>query len=212
MLDWLQQQYDKYAPGITNAIRTWVLNIIYAVIGVQQGIDERVNRAWQMMYQAGVDGWTGLTAFAQGVGSYFYMLRRHYIPDIWRRIAYNEHDIWSGLARWVHYLHVLINKNHDLIIRTSRDDRNWATRYIYDPLHTWVEYLNGQLKKYLYPVWYYISHPQALADLIYFNLLYSFERNWFATGLYLGRWLFQQVMVNALPDLQLIEKLLSEIL
>lgn len=212
MWQWIVNMWEGVFGRISDTIRNWVRDLINGVYGFYHYIDSLIRAAWYDLANATYWFVRNFQSFAYWVYAKLWQIIRSAIPAIineYRRL-YNDvvqyaESVYNQAASWfysaLHYADNLIAG----VLKWVRDNI-WTPLYnLTTSLFDWVKN-KGEL------IWYYITHPDALAELLFGGLITIFEREAFAVADRLGKFLIALIVKNLQQFTMLIEDILSAIL
>lgn len=139
-------------------------------------------------------------------------LIRHLIPSIVRWAERELAKLSAFISRVYDDLQRAVN---DLILRiasTARALTKWVLDNVYDPLKEYADQIWADLKKWGYTAWWYITHPDALAELIIFPIATSLEKHAWQLAGQLGKFALSLVLANVRQFINLIEDIVDSVL
>lgn len=212
MLDWLKKNFTSWANVVSDQIRQFVYNQVYAVMSFLGTIVNHVSDAWHQMYTWANGLFSGISAFATSVYAYFYRIIRVTLPGI---IRWADKAV-KALTAWV-WGHIVTLTNaiwalRGYLLNLIDGVLAWVKHSIYDPLMSEVTSLWSSLKKWGYTAWWYITHPQDLADLLLTYILISVQKSVWLVARTMGEFFFRLFMQNVPRSVDLIEKIISDVL
>jgi hypothetical protein len=204
--------WDAAYGAVDNTVRTWVRDLVSGLYGFLHMIFGDVGTAWDNLQTAALNLWHGLERFSRYVSEAFSVLFRVVIPHVIRdyltRIATvlkYARDIFDyvvrEIARVVHLISASIQSLWQLVLRD-----------VYRPLLAsltsawhWITH-EGAI------VWFYVSHPDKLTDLLWQHLIAKLEREAWNVSALLGKFFLSLVIRNLKRLALLIEDILDAVL
>lgn len=197
---------------ISDTIRNWVNDLINGVYGFFHYINGLVRAAWSDLANATYWFVRNFESFAYWVYAKLWLLIRSIVPAIINeyRTLYNAavryvSDVYNTVSGWfndaLHYAEHLVNGVID-----------WVIKNVWNPLYKLTTDLFNWIKDKGETLWYYLSHPDALAELIFGSLLTILEREAWAVADRLGKFAIALVAKNLRQFAMLIEDILNAIL
>jgi hypothetical protein len=187
MLNWLDSFFSSAKSTIGTAIADAVHWAVHALASVVFAVFGLVSKAWSGLvnavhaFHAALDHWaTEVIQFAQYV---IHVV----IPKVYRWASAELAKLSSALAKLYDYLAAQVTSLIRRIEAAVTSVTNWVLKNVWAPLKAYADQIWNDLKKWGYTAWWYITHPQALADVIVMPLVNSIESNAFAIASKLGQ-------------------------
>jgi len=114
-------------------------------------------------------------------------------------------DLWHAIV-WYYYLQLSI------LHRTFNDVTGWVVRDIWGPLKRFLDMTWCDLLKWGYTAWYYITHPDKLAALIFWYIVSLLEVNAWEAAKLLGTFVTALFLHNIRRVALLLEDIISAVL
>jgi hypothetical protein len=211
MWGWLGSIFDWATNAVGGTVVPWIRDLIHGVWGWLSTLFGHVGNAWHDMFRAGK--WIhlalahfGLEALATVWDIIFKRLPKivtwawDHIQNLWHFATH----IYRLLLKWVENLiHRIEVAIHDAIM--------WVTIHIWRPLKAdflnawhWITHEGAR-------VFYYITHPDKLAELVFDSLLALLERESWAVSAKLGKFFLALIHHNLKRFVLLIEDILMAV-
>lgn len=212
MLDWIKKAFKAAAGVVPEAIREWVYQQVYAVFSFLGTIVNHVASAWSTMFKFADNLWHALDSFGISVYNFLYKVVKVMIPNVidwaFREIGKLQSWAWgyiSTLLRALDSLRQYLLAQVESVVR-------WINEKIWTPLMAEVKSLWATLQKWGYTAYWYVTHPQALADLLLQYLLVSLQKSAWTVARVMGEFIFKTVMANIPRFATLIEQIIADVL
>ncbi len=204
--------FDTAYGAVDNTVRSWVHDLVNGLYGFLHMIFGDVGTAWRTFEGTALSFWHGATRFVDNVVAAFYHLFRLIIPAIIReyRKLFTQAEnfiksVYSYVVGRVLYLvHLIAHSIDNLWQLVLRDVWRPLLSSITKAWH-WITH-EGSI------VWFYITHPEKLVDLVWDYLIAKLEREAWRTADLLGRFLIALIVRNLRHFVLLIEDILDAIL
>lgn len=204
--------FDSVTGSIDNTVQRWVHDLINGLYGFLHLIFGVVGAAWEQFMNSLRDIEHGLGSFIDQVGQTFYHLYRAIIPAIIREYRRLYADVLMFAQRIYHDLLVAIQDVRQFIDRLIHDVEQWVITDIWRPLlrsltaaWDWIGHQGDTL-------WYYLTHPPALIDLLWDHLIAKLEAEAWNVAEKLGKFALSLVYRNVVRFAHLIVDIVDAIL
>ena len=212
MLDWIAQFIGLWSAVVPQAIRDLIHWTVHALASVVYTVFGDVGKAWGMLW--GAIHWV-LTAelhFVQAVFDKFVAIIKHYFPALykWAAAAIKLVDdyarfVWRELIAGIALVRAWV-------VTLINDVRLFVYRDVWLPLVGITKQLRADLLKWGYTAWYYITHPDKLAPLLFDPLITLLEVNAWRVGQRLGQFTLALIVHNARRVAQVAEAIITAVL
>ncbi len=212
MLSWIKDFVGRWAGRVSGDVIDLVHWAVHALAGVVYTVFHHVGQAWHDMFAAG--NWLRQTAWLFGI-EVFHHLRHIVVVDIphlfdWARARLAALEHWA--LAWIHRILSDLAALRHWAASALDSLRHWAASAL-DALRHWAASIIDMLwRKYIYPAWYLVTHPDKLAAILFWWLVGLLEDNAWAVGRRLGQFTVALVWHNALRLAQLAEDILNAVL
>lgn len=212
MLTWLKKAFGAAAGVIPDAIRDWVYQQIYAVMSYIGTIIDHVSAAWDVMWHFATALESAFTSFGHSVYNYFYKLVKVMIPNViaWAATWITHVESWAW--GWIKTLAGYIEDAKNYLLQKISDAVAWTVQNIWAPLEAELVTVRKRLTDWAYTAWWYITHPQNLADLLLGYLLVSLQRSVWLVARTMGDFFFRLFLTQLPRSLNLIEQIIADTL
>lgn len=212
MFGWIHRAWQWAVGAVGDPVASFVRDMIHGVFGFLHTIFGHVIDAWPDLWHMFRNVWHEIDKFGTWVGHLFRYLYHVWIPQIvrWirRLITQVIHDLmalyhWAvrEFARFRHWVAALFDAF-----------RYWVINNIWKPLYKsllaawhWIDHEGSVL-------WFYITHPAKLVDLIWEALIERLERDAWSLGHRLGTFFFALIYHNLKRAVLLAEDILNSVL
>jgi hypothetical protein len=212
MLDWLYNTVYSLYGSISGPVKDFVHSVMRGLVGALNAVSGNMWTVWwnwvaAMWTAGGVFSW-----FCGGVYNVLSWVVKESIPFIsnlaltgWTRVLALEHKVATVVRQWV-----------DDAIATAQglvnDAITWVNQHIWLPLWSNVQDLYDKMTRWAYTAYYYVTHPDALAEVIFWSLWGVFTRSAFSVARTVGEWLLRTFLANAVAGVQLVESVVADVL
>ncbi len=212
MFDWITHWVISWAPLISQGIRDFVHWAVHALASVVISVFSHVLGAWKwLIYGLSFLGYEEIH-FAEDVWGFASRVVRVYIPRV-------LHWAWA----WILFLHKLILILYDDLIRALNVLRKWTwalalslwhnvLRFVWFPLKRYADLIWHDLLKWGWVAWWWITHPENLAQFLFWHIIRWLEFYAWEAGKRLGTFGLALVRHNLHRFLILIEDIVSAVL
>lgn len=211
MFDWLTHWFVSWAPYVEQKILDLVHWAIHAVASVLIAVFNHVLRSWRWFLYALTFWAYEEIHFAEDVWNFARRVVRVYIPRL-------LHWAWG----WILFLRKLTLTLYDDAIRALVALRKLAwswilalwhnvLKYVWDPLKRYADMIWHDLLKWGYTAWYWITHPDKLAGLLFWHIIGWLEFYAWQVGKRLGTFGLSLVRNNLHKFLVLIEDVIAAV-
>jgi hypothetical protein len=197
---------------IPDTIRNWVRDALNGIYGYYHFVDTLIRDSWYSLSVTLYWLYRNLSSFSRAVYVKLWQIARQTIPWIINeyRTLYNDavryaEGIYNTAAGWfnsaLRYAENLVN-----------GAINWVLANIWNPLWRDITTAWDWLTSKGETLWYYITHPDALATLIFDSLLTLLEQQAWAVADRLGKFFAALIIKNLTQFVTLVEDILNAIL
>ncbi|HEY6278453.1 MAG TPA: hypothetical protein VIX86_19230 [Streptosporangiaceae bacterium] len=211
MLDWIASFIARWAPAVPAAIRDLVHWSVHALASVVYFVFGNVGKAWGYVW--GALKWH-LTAAVRFVDATYQQLRailKKYFPAVYNWIAGLIAAVRKDLRTVWHDTLAELDRLRALAAGWIKDVRAWAYRDIWLPLSADTAWLKTHLLKWGYTAWYYITHPDMLANILLDPLITLIERQAWTVAARLGTFTLALAVHNIRRLAQLAEDIIAAV-
>jgi len=212
MITWLYTTVYSLWSGISSGVKDFVHAVVHALIGA---LDAVAGRMWTVWWSMLSTAWTAVGVFAwfcRGVWYVLYWLVILQVPALWTQAQGLLHQL-VDMSQWLY--NTALGWLHDaesLAQRLADNTVAWVTRNVWNPLWGYVQDLYAKLTTWGWTAYYYVTHPDDLAQLLFWALFGVFARNAFGIGRYIGDWVLRLVLANLAGSVNLAEEILTDVL
>lgn len=212
MLSWLAKYFGSIAGTVGSAVSNAIHYAVHALASVVFSVFGLVGRAWDGLAGAISRFHHYLDVFAQAVVDFAHYVIKTVIPSVvkWAATQLTRLEnfitaVWNDLKAAV----VALIKR---IEAAATAVTNWAIKNIWDPLKKFADLIWADLLKWGYTAWYYITHPDKLAELLINDIVTSLERHAWSIAQRLGSFTLALISRNLPRIIQLIEDILTAVI
>lgn len=212
MLNWLDSFWNSVTGSVGNAVSSAVHWALHAVMSVILSVFKLVGSAWSALVYDVAYFHAEIDAFCKSVLDFGSYILHHVIPSLLKWAQAQLDRLSADLARIYDWAQREVN---DLILRIAdavSTVENWANRTIWKPLKDYADQIWADLKLWGYTAWYYITHPDLLAETLIFSIATSLEKHAWELAEKLGEFAVSLVMANLKRFLSLIETIISAVI
>lgn len=196
MLGWLDRFWTGVSGSVGTVISRAVHYAIHALASVVFGVFHAVGDAWHGLYVA----MAGLHKALDEFGLAVFVKLAHILTDVIPHLIRWAESRLAMLARALSVLyHQLLADVRALIDRIGAAVTaalRWVEQHVYLPLKAFADQIWNDLKKWGYTAWWYITHPESLAELLVMPLADSLERHAWAIARKLGTFIVALISAN----------------
>lgn len=212
MFGWIDRIWHWGAANIGGPVVDFIRDVLHGLWGFLYSIFGNVSDAWNDMFTAGHWLWRMAIDFSHAVWFRFYHLLRIFIPEIikyFERLFDSVRRLAEWIIRWiaarVEWLIHKIETEIAFVIKWVRDN-------IWLPLLRDIRIAWNWITTFGKVVWFYISHPDKLVDLIWDFLIAKLETEAWNIGHLLGNFFLGLVLHNIKRFALLIEDIIMAVL
>lgn len=198
--------------AVPDAVRIWVRDIVNGVYGYLHGLFGLIGDGWDRLESAAFLAWHAVTGFMDEAVTAFYRILHVIIPAVitaYRLAVSKVEQYATDIYRWSLREFALARAALDAAISGVR---NFVVNDVWRPLHNDVTAIIDWIRKIGDVVWYYISHPAVLVDLIWDHLIFKLEAESWNVAAKLGRFGLSLVVRHVKRFALLAEDILDAIL
>lgn len=211
MFDWITHWFINWGPLVERKIIDMVHWAIHAVASVLIAVFSHVLGAWKWFYSAVIFLAYEEIHFAEDVYNFGRRVVAVYLP----RLSH-----WA--LGWIQFLRRLIVAVYDTLTRALDTLRRltyslilalWRNvlKYVWDPLKRYADLIWHDLLKWGYVAWWWITHPEELAEFLFWHVISALERHAWDAGKRLGTFGLALVRSNLHRFLILAEDIISAV-
>lgn len=212
MLSWVSKVLKQAKGDVSAAAHHLIYTLLHGVTGILHALFGNVEKEWKRLWSIALSFDHGLWYFVRAVGHGLHHILCVMIPHlatwIWGVIVGLAKEV-EKFVKWmlskVDYILKLIDHEIDAL-------RDWVLQHIWDPLFGYIKDLYDKLTKWAYTAWYYITHPQKLADLLFWYLWNTFTRQIDSALLRMGDWLTRWFLANVIKAAAIVETIIANII
>lgn len=212
MFNWLWNTIYGSGQRIANSILNLIHEVVNGLMGALGAIYGALWGAWWDMLWA--------ASALVGIVEWFCRPVMYAIWDINREIADYLYPIINGLKRRIiNGLAALETKVAGWVKEAVTSATNavnwllsWVVRNVWTPVKAWVDDLYRKMSAWAYTAYFYVTHPDALARVIFWALWGVFTENAWAVGEVLGEWFLRLVLANVVRSARLVETIIADVL
>lgn len=212
MLDWLYGVVYTIFGSISGAVKDFVHSVVRGLIGALNAVAGRMWSAWWemvaiMRVAGGVFLW-----FCGGVYHALAWLMNDFVSFVTSSIGGIYHVIFNTAKRLAAQIVQAVTDLAATAWRWVQDAIGWIVQNIYTPLANAVADLVDKMTRWAYTAWFYVTHPDALAQVIFWALWGVFARNAYSVARYVGEWALRLILTQTISSVQLVEQIVSDVL
>lgn len=197
LLSWVGGLAGRFLGTVGQDVVNLVHWAVKGVIAIFGFVFHAVGRAWLDVGGAALN----LARYAEDFGRAVWWRLRHLflvvIPSLARWIRYEAVRLVKLIGHWVNVLIRFVNQLRAWAVREFNAARNWVITHIYRPLLRSLTIAWHWILHEGAVVWFYISHPDKLAALIFWHLIDFLEANAWRAATRLGRFGLALLRANA---------------
>lgn len=211
MLHWIHKVLHKARGHVGRQVHHLIYTLVHGAIGHIIAIFNQTRKGWRYLARRTYDFEHHLWHLGQEIDDALHyaicVLARDMAHWIIREIVY----AWTGLRVLAKDTRRLDDYLKHLIHSLIDDVRDWALRHIWDPLWAWVQQLIAWAKDWAFTAWYYITHPEKLAALLFWYLIAYLERHIVDVIERVGEWALRWFIAHLMLVLHLVETTITRI-
>lgn len=212
MLDWLYNTVYTLFGRVSGAVKDLIHSVVSGILGALNAVAGVMWAAWWDLVWASQVAIQAIEWFTGNVMALLWWLTTQAVPDLIKRLE----NLGKQALAWVEQIWSqawsLVQDLRELAWGWVQDAIRWVNQNIWQPLYGWVQDLYQKMTDWAYTAWFYVTHPDALAEVIFWSLWGVFARNAFPVAKYVGEWLLRTVMQNAVSSIKLVESILTDVL
>lgn len=196
MLSWLDSFWHSATGYVGDQVANAVRWAMHGITGVILSVFGLVRGAWSRLAGAAGAAWSSVESLGLATWHKFAWLIRVVIPGVLRwaaawlaRLQAFALAIWRQLARDIAAVIARITATAAAITR-------WALRTIWAPLKALADLIWRDLLKWGYTAWWFITHPDKLAEHLIFHLVTSLEAHAWTVARMLGTFTLALIHAN----------------
>jgi len=212
VLGWIGEFVSRWSGVVTAPIRDlvhWAVHalasVVYTVFGNVGGIWRDLAGAWQLFNRM-------LDKYLPGVWDAFRRIFLVDIPALWRWITGQVAKLWHDLVKLYDLARAYALDLYHAALHAVSDLLRWVIQHVLDPLAAafaqawhWITH-EGAL------VFYYLTHPPALARLILAALIQAAEDAFWTVSGPILQFVLRLVLHNTRRLVQLAEQVIAAVL
>lgn len=212
MWQWLANVTGWGILNIGGDVTRWVRDLIHGVFGWLTSAFGHVGDAWHDIFGSASAIWLSVEHFGLANLAVLWHIINKQIPRVFEW-AFNHfkqlldfaNRIWRDLNLWV----------KQLIARIEQAVANalkWVRDHVWVPLKAFIDGILKWIHDRGEVLWFYITHPDKLASLIFDALIALLERTAWDVGGKLGKFFLALIIHNLRHFVSLIEDILMAVL
>lgn len=212
ILGWIEDHTVGYLRAGWQGAVGLVKDAVHALAAWVGGIISHVGGAWDFM----VDGATALYHGLNWLGSEVYgtlsWVARVAIPDLARWTA---GEVSALVGRIVAVLRWTAGQVADLVGRIAHAVASltqWVVAHVWTPLIGYVRDIYAKLKQWAYTAWFYVTHPDKLAGLLWRYVVVEIAAGFDWAARYIGHFVVITFLNNLTRLVGFVESFLADIL
>ncbi len=212
MFHWLDRLLHWGTVNIGGRIIGFIRDMIHGVWGFLNSIFTRISESWLELFHAGHWLWTQAVSFGYAVFHKLQHIIRIIIPDVigfFVRLFHNIDKLVHWVLKWAatQFAYVIAKIWHDITHAL-----NWVIIHVYDPLARDISHALAWIFREGRIVYYYITHPGKLIDLVWDDIIAKLESEAWNVGARLGRFFLGLVLHNIKRFALLLEDIIMAVL
>lgn len=212
MFNWLWNTIYGSGRRIANNILNLIHEVVNGLMGALGAIYGALWAAWwDMLWAAsalvGIVEW-----FCRPVMYAIWSINREITDFIYPIMAGLRRRITDGLAKLETTVAGWVKDAITTATNAVNGLLSWVVRNVYTPVKAWVDDLYRKMSAWAWTAYYYITHPDALARVIFWALWAVFQQNAWAVAEITGEWLLRLVLANFVRSVRLVETIVADVL
>lgn len=212
MIDWLKRVFHSGVDLIPESIRQWVYSMIHAVAGIMNTVLGHVGLSWRDMLHAGYEAGWALLRLSQGIHHFYQIVKDHWLPQLRKYLLHLLSEVKDYAKAVYHYAVFELKKLKDLAWSWIKNLRQWVLDHIWKPIYAWVKDLYKKMTDWAYTAWWYITHPDKLAERLFWFSVDLVKRFAWDLARIFGEFGAKTVLANIPRVVALIEKMIADVL
>jgi hypothetical protein len=212
MLDWLFNTVYGLYGRVSGATKDLIHSVIRGLMGALNAVAGNMWAAWWDMVWASQVASSVIGWFGGGIYQNLEFIYNTMIRLIWENIRRLYAELAAAVVK-------LWNDTWALVwnLRTEAFGwvgwaLDWVKKSVWDPLWWWVQDLYQKMRDWAYTAWYLVTHPDALADIMFWPLFWVFGRSAYPLARMIGDWLLRTALQNSVQSLELVEGIITDVL
>ncbi len=211
MFGWIGRIWQWGVSNVGDPVASWVHDFVRGIFGWLATLFGHIGEAWHAVFTVGVLLFHAAEAFGHAIWEEFYRL---FVIALPRLIRWAGHELTllghAIRALYNRLVRDVINLYHHIAHAIS-GAIHWVVTHVYDPLKRDIVQAWDWITKRGELVFYYMTHPDKLAMLIFDSLLELLEREAWTVGRKLGRFFLSLVVHNLRQFVLLIEDIVMAV-
>jgi hypothetical protein len=212
MLSWLDSFFSRVRGAIGSAVSDAIHYAVHALAAVVFAVFGLVGRAWSALVGAVRSFHAQLDRFAQEIINFATYVVKVLVPGVVAWVKTEITRLETALAQAAHDLATWVNDLIGRIAAAAADVIQWVLANVWAPVQAAIGLLTANLEKWGYTAWYYITHPDQLAELLINSIVTSLETHSWDIAKRLGQFTLALIAQNIPRLLQLIEDILTAVI
>lgn len=212
MFDWLHNTVYSLFGSVSGSVKDFVHSVLKGLIGALNAVAGRAWTAWWDLLWGAYTLVTGITGFVQAVYSRLWLILNQYINSLLQDVAALWSQIWRSVAHIFDTVWGWVVTIRDYLWQQIESARQWVIENVWAPLWGWVQDIYDKLTRWAWMAYWYITHPDDLARVLFWSLVNAFARDAFFVARIVGDWLLRTILANIPRSLGLIETIIKDVL
>lgn len=212
MLSWLARLFKDAARGVPEPTRSWAYSMARGVGSVAHTVFNHVAKIWIAWFVDATVCYVYWLRFANAVINFAEHVIRAALPNIvnWtaKQIGALKLDYLKRIARTWDY----VNQQVANVVKRINALRRWVEKEVFWKLLALIRINRDLIQKWAWPAFYYISHPDKLAERLFWHLWNYLERNIWLVTVRAGVLIVRLALTQALRFFQVIEGIIARII
>lgn len=212
MIDWLSKIFSAAGSVIPTAVKNWVYTMIHGVAGLMNTVFGHVGDAWNFWWGVAEGAIWGFEDLNKGLWHALSVVKLTWIGRVITWAA----NWLSSLGRWIEdtirWAARFIGYVRDLAWHWVQSAVHWAIVNIYDPLINSVVDLYHKMRQWAYVAWWYITHPAALVEALFWFGVDAAQRHIWGLAAVFGEFSARLFLANVPRVIALVERIAADVL
>lgn len=212
MLDWLYNTVYTLYGRLPGSVKDLINSALRGILGALNAVAGNMWTVWWDMV-AMAQSLPGIVKWAfNGIYHALDWLLNVEIAHIWNLLQPLWLQVQKLTKKVVELIAQAIADVTAKVWRWVQDTITWVNQHVWLPLWGWVQDLYDKMTRWAYTAWFYVTHPDALAEVLFWSLWGVFTRNALTVSRSIGEWALRMVLQNAVTGVKLVEQIITDVL
>src|SRR5574337_625730 len=136
----------------------------------------------------------------------------NHVAAAWHAMYTWVNSLYTAVETFAHAVYAYLYKLVKVLLAQISAVTSWVLHSVFDPLIAQVKSLWTKLQQWGYTAYWYVTHPQDLADLLLHYLLVSLQKSVWAVARTMGEFFARLFLQNVPRTITLIEQIIADVL